>query len=129
MSGHLLPGFALKCFSEANRIEPDNVVVLYNLGNCLAKSGKNDFAIPAVAIVPRDDPPRNAERPGEVGVGLAVLLETLPQDQRDLLQQILGELKIADRGQKITQQRLLVRQVNFQEPGVQVLMRLHCAPL
>jgi Tfp pilus assembly protein PilF len=45
MSGQMLPALALECFSEANRIQPDNVTVLYNMGNCLAKLGQNDLAI------------------------------------------------------------------------------------
>jgi cytochrome c-type biogenesis protein CcmH/NrfG len=45
MSSHGEPALALACFSESYRINPDNVVVLYNLGNSLAKSGHKDDAI------------------------------------------------------------------------------------
>jgi protein O-mannosyl-transferase len=45
MGSHGEPARALACFSEARRINPDNVIVLYNLGNSLAKSGQNDEAI------------------------------------------------------------------------------------
>jgi Tfp pilus assembly protein PilF len=45
MSSQRLPDVALLCFSEAHRIDPDNGIVLYNLGNCLAKSGRTDEAI------------------------------------------------------------------------------------
>jgi tetratricopeptide (TPR) repeat protein len=45
MSSHGQPARALECYSEAHRIEPDNVMCLYNLGNCLARSGRTDEAI------------------------------------------------------------------------------------
>jgi tetratricopeptide (TPR) repeat protein len=45
MSGQGEPGRALECFSEANRIEPDNGTVLFNLANSLAKTGHTDDAL------------------------------------------------------------------------------------
>jgi Tfp pilus assembly protein PilF len=45
MGSHGEPARALDCFSESHRIDPDNVIVLYNLGNSLAKSGQKDAAI------------------------------------------------------------------------------------
>jgi protein O-mannosyl-transferase len=45
MASHGEPARALECFSDAHRINPDNVTVLFNLGNSLAKSGQTDEAI------------------------------------------------------------------------------------
>jgi len=45
MSGRSEPDLTLKCFSRAYQMNPTNAVVLYNLGNCLAKAHQRDAAI------------------------------------------------------------------------------------
>ncbi|MBW8863943.1 MAG: tetratricopeptide repeat protein [Verrucomicrobia bacterium] len=45
MASHGEPGLALECYNRAQQLDPNNAIVLYNLGNSLFKARQNDVAI------------------------------------------------------------------------------------
>lgn len=70
MGSHGEPARALECFGDAHRIDPDNVIVLYNLGNSLAKFHQTDEAIDSYRRAVQIGP-ATADLLGNLGSALA----------------------------------------------------------